>query len=130
MPSRDLEIRMWAEACEMLDRAERLHRRFFQPVRRLAWEPPVDVFETDREFWVQVALPGVEPDEVEVVIDAGTVIVAGERRMPLKTHAAALHRLEIPYGRFERRLVFPIHRLELGRHELVNGCLSLVLRKL
>ena len=44
---------MWAEACEMLTRAERLHRQFFQPARGGAqtptWEPPADVVETDRE---------------------------------------------------------------------------------
>jgi len=39
---------MWSEACDMLARAERMHREFFRPARsRLAWEPPVDVLETD-----------------------------------------------------------------------------------
>ena len=44
---------MWSEACEMLARAERLHREMFRPVRsdRMVptWEPPVDVLETERE---------------------------------------------------------------------------------
>ena len=50
---------MWSEACEMLARAERLHREFFRPIRsasRLAaWEPPVDILETEREVLVLVA---------------------------------------------------------------------------
>ena len=55
---------MWARACELIDRAERLHRQFFQPtaapVRELCWEPPVDVIETDSELLISVALPGVD----------------------------------------------------------------------
>src|ERR1051325_8340894 len=68
---------MWSEACEMLARAERMHREFFRPVRSPAlapasvptWEPPVDVLETGREVLVLVALPGVDPDRVEGVIE-------------------------------------------------------------
>ena len=61
---------MWSEACEMLARAERLHRELFRPAglaaRVPAWEPPVDVLETEREVIVLVALPGVNPDQVDV----------------------------------------------------------------
>jgi HSP20 family protein len=64
---------MWSEACEMLARAERLHREFFRPIHsasRLAnWEPPVDILETEREVLVFVALPGVSADRVEMAIE-------------------------------------------------------------
>ena len=44
---------MWSEACEMLARAERMHREIFRPAaahtRQVTWEPPVDILETDRE---------------------------------------------------------------------------------
>ena len=53
---------MWSEACEMLARAERLHREFFRPARSasglLAWEPPVDVLETEREVLVSDGTSG------------------------------------------------------------------------
>ena len=46
MPTRDLERWMWAEACSMLDQAERLQRQFFDPPGRggpaRAWQPPVE----------------------------------------------------------------------------------------
>lgn len=133
MTSRDPETWMWIEACEMLDRADRLHRQFFQlgrsQARRPTWEPPVDVFETEGEFRILVALPGVAADRLEIVIDAGTLIVAGERRIPVESRGAVIHRFEIPYGRFERRIRLPSIPLEVARHELVNGCLLLTLRK-
>ena len=59
---------MWSEACEVLARAERMHREFFRPVRTAArvpaFEPPVDVLETDRAVLVFIALPGVDPERL------------------------------------------------------------------
>ena len=65
---------MWSEAFEMLARAERMHQQFFRPsgsASRIAWEPPVDVLETERAVLVLVALPGVDPGEVKALIDGG-----------------------------------------------------------
>jgi len=38
-----------------------------------------------------------------------------------------IHRVEIPHGRFERRIRLPDARWEVGRSTLVNGCLLLSL---
>lgn len=61
----------------MLARAERLHRELFRPTGPSAlpaWEPPVDVLETDHEVLVLVALPGVDPDRVEAAIDGHDLV--------------------------------------------------------
>ena len=62
---------MWAQAVELLEQAERMHRQFFRLTRRrqphqAVWEPPVDMFEDEREIVILVALPGVPADRVEV----------------------------------------------------------------
>ncbi|WP_207480037.1 Hsp20/alpha crystallin family protein [Arenibaculum pallidiluteum] len=132
MQRRDRGLSMWAEACEMLDRAERLHRQFFTPVASAAhpvWEPPIDVYETDAEYVLVVALPGVAPGSVEVTIERRTLTVLAERHLPALSGRAAIHRLEIPQGRFERRLELPPVPLELGRRDLVDGCLVLTFLK-
>jgi HSP20 family protein len=125
---------MWAEACELLERAERLHRQFFQPRagegRRPCWEPPVDILETDAELCILVALPGVGADQLEVVVDGATLAVVGERPMPGRARPGIIRRLEIPYGHFERRIELPPGRFEIARRELADGCLVLGLRKL
>src|SRR3546814_19743687 len=121
---------MWDEACEMLDRAERLHRQFFVPVpgraRRPAWEPPLDLLETEDALWIIAALPGVTLEHVEVSVDSGVLIVTGERRLPATLRNAAIHRLEIPLGRFERRLELPTGRYAAETREPSAGapCLS------
>jgi HSP20 family protein len=133
MPPREPGAWMWAEACELLERAERLNRQFFRPrtadARRPSWEPPVDVLESEGELWILVALPGVGADRVQVVVDDGALVVAGERPMPGRTRAGVIRRLEIPYGYFERRIELPPGRFEVMRRELVDGCLVLGLRK-
>jgi HSP20 family protein len=124
---------MWARACELIDRAERLHRQFFQltaaPVRDLCWEPPVDVVETDSEVLIGVALPGVDSKAVKVTVDSDTVMVTGFRRTNTLPHGSRVHRLEIPYGRFERRITFPASSLELAQAEFADGCLMLKFTK-
>ena len=60
----------------------------------------------------------------------GVLSIAGERPLPLPRGAGTIHRLEIPHGRFERRLGLPPGRYELGRRDLLDGCLTLTLRKL
>jgi HSP20 family protein len=133
MTARGLEAWMWAEACEALARAERMHRQFFRPGEigsRAVWEPPVDIFESEDELWIVAALPGVEPSRLDIAVEAGVLIIAGERRTPTLQRAAAIHRLEIPHGRFERRIALPAARFELTQRDVVDGCLTLVLRKL
>jgi HSP20 family molecular chaperone IbpA len=124
---------MWSEACEMLARAERLHREMFRPVRsgRMVptWEPPVDVIETEREVLVLVALPGVEPEQVEAMIDGADLVVAGVRSLPSELLTAVIHRLELPHGRFERRIRLPGGRYERVRRAAAHGCLMITLEK-
>lgn len=123
---------MWSEALAMLARAERLHRQFFrlrQAAQQAAWEPPVDVLELEGEVLVLVALPGVDLEHVEVAIEGGTLVVAGRRMPPPELRTATIHRLELPQGRFERRVPLPPGRYAALRRGVTNGCLALSLRK-
>jgi len=131
--ARDVRNWMWAEALQLLDQAERVHRDAFRPgsgKRTACWEPPVDVFETDGAIWIQVALPGVRPDQLEVRIDGASLVVSGERTLPTPRVAGVIRRLEMPYGGFERRISLPSGHYELSGRDLAHGCLTLTLRKL
>ena len=64
---------MWSEALQMLARADRLHREVFNPPATgshaaAGWEPPVDVLETEDAVLVLAALPGVNAQQVRLVI--------------------------------------------------------------
>lgn len=133
MPSNETSIWMWANALRMLDRAERIQQRFFEPRHsggQVSWEPPADMFETANGLFIVVALPGVEPEAITIGFEDGACVVAGKRELPFSTEPAVIRRLEIPYGRFERRIPLPPGRYELGRREVITGCLLLSLHKL
>ncbi len=124
---------MWTEALEQLDQADRMQRQCFQLGARgdagPTWEPPVDVFETEEQFIVVAALPGVEAAQLFVGLDGAVVSVHGRRPMPALCPSTHIHRVEIPYGRFERRIELPTGRLRLAQRQLRDGCLLLVLDK-
>lgn len=132
MRSRDPIGWMWAEACSMLDEAERLQRQFFRldypRGTRVAWEPPVDVFEDEDEFAVVVALPGVAPEHADAGLEGRTLVIRARRQMPLFGRRCSVERLEIPHGYFERRLLLPVP-VQIGAKQWSNGCLILSLTK-
>ncbi len=120
---------MWADACAMLEEAERLHRRFFQllaaPAAQTAWEPPVNVFRTDREWLIVVALPGAEADSVSIELLGTGVEIAAFAAVPALPYRAGIERLEVPYGPMRRRINLPAGDYTLMERRLANGCLHL-----
>jgi HSP20 family protein len=123
---------MWSEAFEMLARAERMHRQFFQPSgspASVAWEPPVDVLETEHAVLVLIALPGVDFNEVKALISQGELLISGCRTYPAEMQTAIIHRLELPQGRFERRIRLPEGRYNAVRRSEFNGALLITLQK-
>src|SRR5437868_14687880 len=133
MQPRDRSIWMWEQAFDLLDRADRLHRHFFRlggdRAKGPCWEPPVDVLETERNLVIIVALPGVAPDQLEIIVGDAALSIVGERAIHLPVNAL-IRRLEIPYGRFERRINLPQGRFEIEERTLEHGCLRVVLRKI
>ena len=90
---------MLSDAIEALARAERLHQSFLNLHPRAggsepSWEPPMDVIETEQEILILVALPGVDPDQVEAALDGGTLVISGRRTLPPELRNARILRLE------------------------------------
>ncbi len=132
MRTRDPKSWMWAEALAMLQDAERLQRQFFQvgPAQGARWEPPVDLFENGDELWILVALPGVPESHLEVAIENANLLIQGDRPLPRACAGATIHRLEIPYGRFERRIGLPRGRYRILQRLMDQGCLVIGLRRI
>lgn len=116
----------------MLDRAQRLQRQFFTHAS-VAWEPPVDIVEVGDTLQMHVALPGVSADAITVALDSAGITVSAVRPFPCQVEGSQIHRLEIPYGRFERALALPLGdpygALELAGKSLQDGVLTLTFRR-
>ncbi len=129
MNSKDLRTWMWGEAVSLMEQADRLQRQFFRMApssHAYAWEPPADITESEQGYCVQVALPGVTADAVSVEVEPDGLLISAVRPFPECGSGDRIHRVEIPYGRFRRRIALPVQTLQLKERSLRDGVLKLV----
>ncbi len=133
MMAHDSRAWMLSEAVQWLKLADQLQSQFFRLGRSthvLCWEPPVDIYADDNGLGVLVALPGVASDRYSVTLEPSTLLVQGERLLNLGASSGDILRLEIPYGRFERRIALPPGDYQIANCLLESGCLRLHLERL
>jgi hypothetical protein len=124
---------MWAEACALIERAERLQRQFFRPSLAGAITPygshPSTFTRPSGSSAPSPRFPVSSSAILRFRSRGDVLLIAGTRRFPTLSGDAVIHRLEIPHGRFERRIRISASRLRIDRSELLNGCLFLILVK-
>ena len=116
---------------ESLDRYFRLIRddRHRRPSGRL-WCPAADVYRSQDGWIVKVDLAGVQPHDVEVIIDGDLLCISGSRRDGTCGEGVSHYQLEITYSRFEKMIRFPrsIEHVTVER-DYRDGLLILRLRE-
>jgi len=90
--------------------------------------PSVEIADTDKEIRVTAEVPGLEENDIEVLLDGDVLTLRGEKRS--ETEDKDRHFSERVYGRFERRIPLGIE-VEEDRIEarFRNGMLTVVLPK-
>ncbi len=101
---------------ELLDLQERMNRLFDETLGRErieeptmlhgTWVPVADVFETAEAYLIEVELPGLGKDEIEIQAQDDQIVVRGERQPCRASRPDAFHRLERRHGRFSREFRF------------------------
>jgi HSP20 family protein len=71
------------------------------------WVPAVDIIEEKDRFVLKADVPGVDPADIEVSMDAGVLSVSGERHSETSEESDGLKRIERVSGRFYRRFMLP-----------------------
>ena len=69
--------------------------------------PPVNVFDRGEEFLLKAELPGVDAGQIDVSVEADTLMLRGERAITAAGEEAAYHRRERDGGRFRRVVRLP-----------------------
>lgn len=94
---------------------------------RGSW-PHVEIEENDNEIRVLAEVPGIDPDDIEVLLDDGMLTLRGESKS--ETEDKDRRFSERYYGRFERRLSLG-GQVEEGRvaANFKNGLLTVTLPK-
>ncbi|MGC9469010.1 MAG: Hsp20/alpha crystallin family protein [Anaerolineae bacterium] len=93
-----------------------------------AMQLPLDAYATAEEIVVTAAVPGLDPDDVEVTLEGNTLTIRGRFRAPLENVDYLIQ--ERPYGSFSRSLTInvPIEE-EQAEAKFEKGILMIILPK-
>ena len=106
-----------------------LSRLFSEPASR-PWAPAVDIFENENELVLKADLPEVDPKNVGIQMENGTLTLRGERRFEENKGGKGYHRIERGYGSFVRAFSLPeTIDPEKVSADYKNGVLTITLPK-
>ncbi len=95
-----------------------------------AFIPPVDVYETKDTVVVETQLPGINPDEVEVSVENGSLHIKGEHKREHEVEEKNYYRKEVRSGSFYRQVPLPTEVQETKvAAEFANGILKITCPK-
>jgi HSP20 family molecular chaperone IbpA len=91
---------------------------------------PSDFYEEDQELVVQVEVPGLSADDVDVRIEDNDLVVSGERPGFFRRHGAVAYIAERQHGPFLRTFPLPgAVKATITNVEVKNGVLEVTLEK-
>jgi|ERR671937_443689 HSP20 family protein len=74
---------------------------------RDTWMPALDVRESEDRFEVDVDLPGLNPEDVDVTFEDGMLTITGKRQFESEDKGHTWHRVERGFGTFARSIRLP-----------------------
>lgn len=93
-----------------------------------AVRPPLDIYTTDNDIVVMMALPGVKPEDVDVTVEGDTVTIRGEFKPPIENVDYAVQ--ERSYGPFRRVITLNVPvQADKSEAAFHDGVLTLTLPK-
>lgn len=89
---------------------------------------PLDVYSTADEIVITAAIPGLDPDDIELTMEGEVLTIRGEFRAPIENVEYLVQ--ERPYGAFSRSLTVnvPIN-VDLIEAKFDKGMLTIILPK-
>ena len=127
----------WEPAREMMTLREAMDRLFDDAFTRPLslnngnWSvPAVDMYQTDNEVVVKVALPGIKADDVQINVTGEVLTLKGESKHEEEVKEKAYHMREQRWGAFERSIVLPTEVVaDKAKADFENGVLTITLPK-
>ncbi len=112
--------RLFAEAFSELAR----------PGRVATYVAPVDLYETDEALVLEMWVPGINPEDIEISLEGNKLTVRGEVKPVADEKVRRYYLQEIPHGSFVRSFTLPVEiDADNVKAEFKNGVLKLVMPK-
>ena len=100
------------------------------PMRSLGWSLAADVYQDNGNVIVEMHMPGIDPDRIDISVEGNVLHVAGEREEKIESEDRAYYTKEIKRGSFERVIDLPFEvQGDAARAESRNGELRILLPK-
>jgi HSP20 family protein len=91
----------------------------------LGWIPPADMHETDDEVVVTMEVPGLDREDLNLVMTPGGLIVRGEKRAEREDKRKDFYVTELRYGSFVRTVPLPPGLdVDRAKARVANGVLT------
>jgi HSP20 family protein len=81
---------------------EDIDKDFFKFPKKRGFVPLVDIYEKDNKVVMELELPGVKKEDIEVKIEGDRLIITGEVKEEKEVKKENYYRSERRYGKFER----------------------------
>ncbi len=125
-------VRYWSPLQDV-DNVRRQFDRIFDELapaeQRSAWSPAVALVDQGDALALQVQLPGLNADDIDIQASRDAVAISGQRRPAEVTGHKVLHN-EIPYGSFRRVVSLPVEvEHQAIAADYTDGVLTLTLPK-
>ena len=92
--------------------------------------PAIDVYETNDDVVVKVALPGLKAEDVQITLTADLLTLRGEFKQEEEKNETTYHIREQRTGSFERSVMLPTDiQAEKAKADFENGILTITLPK-
>jgi len=95
-----------------------MFRPVFEPFYALDWDleagPPVNLWEKDGVYMLEVALPGYRKDDIQIETGGDSVTITGTFKADVKDEKVNVHRRELRRGSFARTIALP-HEIDVEK---------------
>lgn len=132
------ELPLWPAFDKLFGLRDELERLFGNPLAELTrnspflsvWNPAIDLYENADSVTVQVELPGMKKEEIDVSLHDGVLSISGERKSEKNHEDAQTHRSERFVGAFQRSITLPSGvKADQTKAEYKDGILTITLPK-
>ncbi|MEX0995240.1 MAG: Hsp20/alpha crystallin family protein [Balneolaceae bacterium] len=98
--------------------------------RRRTFVPKIDVSETEKQYEIEVQLPGMKREDINVQLEDGRLNISGERKVENETKDKTFHKVESSFGSFTRSFQLPDNiDQESVKAAYENGILTITIDK-
>lgn len=85
-----------------------------------------DVYENDTSWFFKMSAPGVNQEDIRIVVENNVLTVRGETKDDIVDNTTRIYRRELRYGSFSRSFNLPDNTIPEQAHAKVEGGIILV----